>query len=760
MKKFTILFFIVLIYCSEAANAQTNYLDSYVGSAVTLTTIGTSADQLDEPRDLDFRPNSNDLWVVNYGNFDGGNNVIFYNAGLPNQTSEYRKDSHTGHFMIYPSAMAYGDDGKWAAVSEIQNTASASSTFMGPALWLADTNIHARVFQNNWVSGLPLGSHLDMLHQSPFAMGIAHDSAMAYWVLDGHNANIVKYDFSVDHSPGYDNHSAGKLWRYIDVSFTRVPQVPSHAILDKATGWLYYVDGGPKQIKRMDTHSGTITGNLTPPSTGSEPLALYKKVETATVETLATLPTQPCGIDFYKDRLVVSDYTNGDIYLYSTSPAFALLQTIQTGRPGMMGVKVGPDGHIWCVNHTDNKVYRLDVAPPTTDVSIRSITSPQVENCSLYQSCFFSPNFNVCTGNIAPVIEVANNGTATVTAMEINYTIDGAAPVTYSWTGSLAGGATTSVTLTSTAVNNGHHAIVITITSANGLLDDVDLNNSMNGVFRSFNAPVAQPLTEGFTSTAFPPAGWNYVHFNKFNYMSRAATGGFGQSTGSMKMDDYSGSVDISGQKDYLITPLIDMSAAGSAAQLKFSVAHARYNTSTSDQLQVLVSPDCGSSWSVIYDKAGAALATAPVTTSAFTPTAAQWRSDSVSLAAYAGSPELLLAFVSTSNFGNNVYVDDIFVGDLFTGIPEISSEVLVDIFPNPSSDEINFNINVKENQDAVVKINDVRGKQLYSENISLNSGENKFQLSANTLRITPGIYFITVFQSKNVVTRKLIIQE
>ncbi|CAN5613370.1 hypothetical protein BH11BAC1_BH11BAC1_21570 [soil metagenome] len=751
MKKFYTSFIIVLSCWYNISSAQMNYLDNYIGSAVTLTIVGSSTDQLSQPRDLDFKPNTNELWVINYGNSDGGNTVIFYNAGLSNQTSEYRKDTHTSHFMIYPSAMAFGDDGKWAAVSEIQNTAGASSTFMGPALWLSDTNIFARIFQNNWISGYPLGSHVDMLHQSPYAMGIAHDTATAYWVMDGHNGNICKYDFVNDHGPGYDNHSAGKIWRYSDVLVTRVPQVPSHMVLDKATGWLYFIDGGPKQIKRMNTNTGTVTGNLVPPSTGSETLALYKEVEFATVETLATLTSQPCGIDYYKNRLIVSDFTTGDIKLYSTDSAFTLLQTIQTGHPGMMGVKIGPDGHIWCVNKTESKVYRLDVAAPTMDVSIRNITSPQVENCLLYQSSFFSPTFNICSGSIMPTIEVANNGTSSVTDMEIHYMIDGGVHTVYNWTGSLAAGNTTSISLPASSVSNGSHVLDIMIMMVNGMEDDIDLNNMMSGSFRSFNAPVIQPFIEGFTIAMFPPAGWNYVHYNKFNFMSRAAAGGFGGSTGSMKMDNYSGTVDISDQKDYLITPIIDMTTAGSSSMLRFNIAHARYNNSTSDQFQVLASSDCGSSWTIIYDKSGATLSTAPVTTSAFTPTATQWRIDSVSLAAYSGSPELLLAFTSTSNFGNNVYVDDIFVGDLFTGITEAQSSNSILVFPNPVANQMTISAQFDIDQ---IEMYDLIGRKMLSQNLSETS-EKKVTIDVS--EFPSGVYFLYVNQKG--VTKKIVIQ-
>ena len=83
-----------LIFTIVTLKAQSNYLDNYINSTVALTTIGTSSNLLNQPRDLDFKPNTNELWVCNYGNTNGGTMIIFYNAGLPNQTSEFRHDDH------------------------------------------------------------------------------------------------------------------------------------------------------------------------------------------------------------------------------------------------------------------------------------------------------------------------------------------------------------------------------------------------------------------------------------------------------------------------------------------------------------------------------------------------------------------------------------------------------------------------------------------------------------------------------------------
>src|SRR5690606_17140693 len=156
-----------------------------------------------------------------------------------------------------------------------------------------------------------------MLYQSPFSMGIAHDTGSAYWVFDGHNGNLCKYDFGMHHSPGYDDHSNGRVWRYSDVTLTREANLPGHMIKDKSTGWLYIIDAGAKKLKRVNTNTGTIAGTLTVPASGAEPLAGYWNVTGATVEVLDSFnSTKPCGIDLYNGRLIVGDNANGDIHVY------------------------------------------------------------------------------------------------------------------------------------------------------------------------------------------------------------------------------------------------------------------------------------------------------------------------------------------------------------------------------------------------------------------------------------------------------------
>ena len=350
-----------LLSCCSTALAQ-NQLDKYLTGTNTFTVVGSATQNLTAPHDLDFVPSRpNEWWVLNK-EANGASVVIFYNAGKPNQSHQLRRDSHNDHFMARSVAISMGDNDRFGSAQEIKNTAAPTSTFMGPALWSSDTSIFARIYQNNWVTGQPLGSHIDMLHQSPFGMGIAHDNANVYWYFDGYNGNICKYDFSTPHGIGEDDHSDGKIYRYSSVSVTRKPNVPSHLALDKPNKWLYIVDGGGNRILRLKTDNGSAGSNLTVPSTSNEPLAEYKEWTGATMEVLVTTGlTAPSGIDVKNGRMIVSDNATGEIYLYnvSTMPV-QLLGKINTGSPGVMGVRIDNANKIWFVNNTTRQLVRID----------------------------------------------------------------------------------------------------------------------------------------------------------------------------------------------------------------------------------------------------------------------------------------------------------------------------------------------------------------------------------------------------------------
>jgi len=331
----------------------------------TYEVFATASEDLSTPRDLAFHPDRDELWVLSRygeGSWGAGNTTIFFEplAGLD---FENFADSFGYHFMAHPSALAFGaaeyegsSEINFATCQESRNDYNgnyAPDDFMGPSLWSSDLEIYAMVNQG-WGSSLG-GSHLDMLHQSPLCMGIEHDSANVYWVTDGSNGNIVRYDFVLDHGPGHDDHSDGIVRRYLDASFTRVADVPSHLAFDGDSGWLYYADTGTGTIKRLDTLSGTSAGNMSP---YGESLAEYTRWNGATVETFASDMSAPSGLLLNDGRLFVSDYSTGEIIAFDTEDG-AELARIQTEAQGVTGLDMSSAGEIFFVDMDAEQVVRV-----------------------------------------------------------------------------------------------------------------------------------------------------------------------------------------------------------------------------------------------------------------------------------------------------------------------------------------------------------------------------------------------------------------
>ncbi len=352
---------LLLLLCCTATPQAQHPIDRFLGSEVESRVILDATEGIDAPQDLDFcrvSGRERELWVLNReGSAAGGSVVILYDAGKPTQWSEYRRDSHADHFMVNPTAIAMAANGNFGNVAELLNTiGNPSIIFMGPTLWTSDTSIFTRENQNDWEQGELLGSHSDMLHESPFSMGIAADTGNVYWVFDGHHSRIYRYDFVEPHGYGEDDHSDGIVYQY-DVPVKRTNGLPSHMVLDSVSGWLYVVDNGNSRIFRMQTRSGERGEDL---FDENEPLAEYAEMLDVTVEVFETGISRLSGIDYIDGRLLVTNNSNGQIRVYNTTTTPpSLLGSIATNDVGIRGVKFGPDSAIWYVNYTDNTVMRL-----------------------------------------------------------------------------------------------------------------------------------------------------------------------------------------------------------------------------------------------------------------------------------------------------------------------------------------------------------------------------------------------------------------
>ena len=329
-----------------------NNLENYTKAIPIQTTIANETQGVKAPRDIEINPKiSNQVWVPNFGTYeDAASMVIISNAGGANQSIEIKKDEqgNNNHFFNSPSALAFSNNGNMATVSEIANSPNDTKDFMGPTLWEV---AHFAEYADR-------SSHIDMLHMSPYAMGVEAEKDNMFWVFDGMNGNICRYDFNEPHPPGEHDHSDGQLLRYSEVKVLRKSGIPSHLARDRSNNWLYIVDGGNKRILRMDISSGIKNADMDCNEQYNNGCYSMKNVKWQTV--VSTGLVEPSGIDVRDGKMVVTDHANGDIVIYSLSADMPKeLGRIKT-QPGVMGVKISNENKIWYVNNKLNTVNRLD----------------------------------------------------------------------------------------------------------------------------------------------------------------------------------------------------------------------------------------------------------------------------------------------------------------------------------------------------------------------------------------------------------------
>jgi Secretion system C-terminal sorting domain/Outer membrane protein Omp28 len=351
----------------------------------------------------------------------------------------------------------------------------------------------------------------------------------------------------------------------------------------------------------------------------------------------------------------------------------------------------------------------------------------------------------VCAAvTFTPSVTIKNTGANTLTSLDVNVTVGTVAQPVYNWTGSLASGATTVVTLPAVTYNgaSGNVPVLISTANPNATVDVNTTNDSRSSSFLYYGGTaIAAPMMEGFASSTFPPGIIGIVNTDNDAYTwIRSTAGGFAQGTGSARLSFYNAAA---GTVDDMVLGNFNMTTAAST-NMTFSVAYRQYSAEN-DRLQVMVSTDCGATWATVYDKQGNTLETVAAATTSFTPTtASQWRSETVSLAAYATATNIIIKFVGTSDFGNNLYVDDINIGAP-VGVEETSlAGVSMSVFPNPFDASAVISVELEQTENITVEVYSMDGKLVLAENKGdMNAGQHNIALNGATL--ADGLYFVTI---------------
>lgn len=590
-------------------------------------------------------------------------------------------------------------------------------------------------------------------------------------LLAANTAKVIPLKYQWDY-PGYDPMNAQNPTE-VDtrIQYYNESGVPTAFVDGKAiTDDCGYYSGAPACLSQAEintayavvspfdmsvTHSFSadydsvfITANITCTQATSGTLVAHLAITEKTI-TFTSAPGSNGEKVFYNVMRKMLPSTNGTSMAASWS--VSQTQTITIGAPIPLYIydlnQLEVVGFIQ--NNTGKKVLQ---AAMSSQISLPAST----EDAGISSILTSSVPYNQCIDSIKPNVSLRNYSSNTLTSAVIQSYIDGNLVASYNWSGTLAPSSTASVTLPAIySLSQGSHNFTVNVTLPNGGNDWKMQNNYKERKFIILpNSTVLAPVTEDFTNATFPPNNWTIDNpTSGTRTWERSTTNG-----GAAKEPFYN---IASGEKDDMILEKVNLTTStDDRAVMRFKRAYRQYDGTSADRLQIFVSTNCGASWSgALYSKSGSTLATGAATTSNFTPSAGEWTADSVLLTSYLNQTDVLIKLVGTSDYGNNLYIDDINILTYSTavGIDEKTQKNSVEIYPNPFSTITNLEINLFKSDKVKVEIFNMVGQVVKSIQMGeLNAGEHIVKIDAADL--DAGVYFVNVSGIEEKITKKITI--
>lgn len=375
------------------------------------------------------------------------------------------------------------------------------------------------------------------------------------------------------------------------------------------------------------------------------------------------------------------------------------------------------------------------------------------------------PSQRLCDSVFTPQVVIKNRGSQNLTSLQISTRIDNGPITNTNWTGSLNTYNTTTINLADLTVTQGVHILTVYVSNPDNNADQDRTNDTLQMSFQYFSPVVftppfvASPLTEmseGFENSSFPSGGWdilnpdNSITWQRLNTASKSGNA-------SMHIDNFD--YDHIGQSDDLRMPTIKIPAGTDSAFLSFQVAAAAYSDLATannnwDTLQVLISTDCGQTYTSVYKKWGKTLVTTTAqVTSEYTPSSTEWRKDSIDLANFIGKDGLLITFRNTTGFENDVYLDDVNIRTV-TINPHLKEKGFL-VTPNPTTGIIEVQFYPQPTDLRGIQLFDATGNKIAEVNTGNGQASNRYVF--NLSHYQKGLYIVRAVFADRVVTKKII---
>ncbi len=371
-----------------------------------------------------------------------------------------------------------------------------------------------------------------------------------------------------------------------------------------------------------------------------------------------------------------------------------------------------------------------------------------------------------CSGSFTPSITVRNAGLDTVKSFTASYSLNGGAAVSTNISGlNLASGATQTFSLTPiTGAPSGVNNIMMytsNLVTNGGIGDQFRINDTTRKQF-SVLPTVAAPLVQDFEGT-FPPTGFGVIN-NDANLTWTAAAVGYNSSkSATLQNYNYSNAAGTT-RNDELVTPNVSFSNVDSVF-LSFDLAATTktYPGSTFfslDTLQVIVSKDCGVTFTEVFKKWGEDLQTISdpnySNSLSFVPNdAANWKNIKLNITAATGtsSTGFVVMFRNKSNNDNNVYIDNINLNTVT--VPASIKQRGYAISPSPFNTSFNVIHYLPPTDLRFVEVFDASGRLVYRKQYTVGSASSNEKIDIS--REAAGVYTVKIGYTNKVISERII---
>jgi hypothetical protein len=372
-----------------------------------------------------------------------------------------------------------------------------------------------------------------------------------------------------------------------------------------------------------------------------------------------------------------------------------------------------------------------------------------------------------CQSSFNTVLKLRNRATSPLNNIQIVYSFDNSPANLYNWNGNLNSYDTSLITLPVYNLSPGVHEIMVYCKNPNTSADLNLLNDTLKFNFVNYSTGLPLPYFEGFEGNNFPPNNCTIKNTDLgYSFQKENFTTAIGCTDNyCLRLDNRACIKSYPEIEQYcvrpydeLILPNINLSSS-SLPILTFQHSYNNFLNSGgvqfTDTLEVLISTDCGMSYTSLFQKQDSLLCTSyPFSGAHYFPSNTnEWRIDTISLSSYNHIDNAMLKFRVKgyhSGYGNNIFIDDINISNS-VGVKELDVLKSIKIRPNPTNKIVLFESDING---LKVEVVDMLGKQI---EVNITKYEfNKWKLDFQNVEV--GAYFIKMSNNENTSIKKVIL--